>query len=76
MANVRGTIDTLTGWLHTVTDFGLRVIVALVVVDVLFPDSSAITENIGAVAGQFGDNGLAGLIALLLFLLLFKNKKQ
>lgn len=55
MANVRDTMDAVTGWLHTATDFGLRVIVALVVVDVLFPASSAITENIGVVAGQFGE---------------------
>ena len=72
--SIKGTIDSVTGWLGTLTDFGLGVIVALVVVDVLFPASSAITENIGAIAGQFGDNGLAGLIALLLFLLLFKNR--
>ena len=76
MANVKETIDSVTGWLHTATDFGLRAVVALVIVDVLFPNSSAITENIGVIAGQFGDNGFAGLIALLLFLLLFKNRKS
>jgi len=59
---------------RTLTDFGLRVIVALVVVDVLFPASSAINENIGVLVGQFGENGLAGLIAVLLFLLLYKNR--
>ena len=76
MANVQGTIDSVVGWLRTLTDFGLRVIVALVVVDVLFPTSELhITENIGVIAGQFGENGLAGLIALLLFLLLFKNRE-
>ena len=74
MANVKETINLVTGWLQTATDFGLRAVVALVIVDVLFPKSSAITENIGVIAGQFGDNGLAGLIALLLFLLLFKNR--
>ena len=74
MPNIKGTVDSLTGLLRTVTDFGLGLIVALVIVDVLFPASSSITENIGELAGQFGDNGLAGLIAVLLFLLLFKNR--
>ena len=74
MANVQGTIDSLTGVLRTIVDFGLGLIVALVIVDVLFPTSSSITENIGELAGQFGENGLAGLIAVLLFLLLFKNR--
>ena len=75
MANVRGTIDSGTGGLRPLTDFGLGLIVALVIVDVLFPASSNITENIGLLAGQFGENGLAGLIAVLLFLLLFKKNK-
>lgn len=74
MANVKGTIDSVTGVLRTLTDFGLGLIVALVIVDVLFPASSNITENIAVLAGQFGENGLAGLIAVLLFLLLFKNR--
>ena len=74
MANVKGTIDTVSGYVRQLTDFGLMVIVALLVVDVLFPASSPISENIGTLVGQFGDNGLAGLIAILLFLLLYKNR--
>ena len=75
MANVKGTIDTVTGYVRTLIDLGLRIIVALVVVDVLFPDSTDITENLGTVVDQFGEHGLAGLIAVLLFLLLFRNKQ-
>ena len=30
--NIRGTIDTITGMVGSVTDFGLKLIVALVVV--------------------------------------------
>ena len=74
MANVKETIGTVSGYVGTLTDFGLKVIVALLVVDVLFPASTAISENIGTLVGQFGDNGLAGLIAVLLFLLLYKNR--
>lgn len=72
MATARDTIDTVTGWLSTITDFGLGLILALVVVDILFPDSTFVIENIGRIVGQFSDQGLAGLIALLLFLLLFR----
>ena len=35
---------------------------------------SLLLRRLEALAGQFGENGLAGLIAVLLFLLLFKNK--
>ena len=74
MASIKGTFDTISGLVGTITDLALRLIVALLVVDVLFPASSAITENIGTLVSQFGDNGLAGLIAILLFLLLYKNR--
>ena len=72
MATARETIDKVTGWLSTLTDFGLGLILALVVVDVLFPESTYVIENIGRIVGQFSEQGLAGLIALLLFLLLFR----
>lgn len=74
MANVKGTLNAVSGYLRSITDFGLRIIVALLVVDVLFPGSTGIVRNVGATVGQFGANGLAGLIAVLLFLLLYKNK--
>ena len=72
MATAREMIDKVTGWLSTITDFGLGLILALVVVDILFPDSTYVIENIEGIVGQFSDQGLAGLIALLLFLLLFR----
>jgi hypothetical protein len=31
-------------------------------------------RNVGGIVGQFGNDGVAGLIAVLLFLLLYKNK--
>ena len=74
MANVKGTLNAVSGYLRSIRDFGLRIIVALLVVDVLFPGSTGIVRNVGATVGQFGANGLAGLIAVLLFLLLYKNK--
>ena len=73
MASIKGAIATLGGFASSLTDFGIKVIVALVVVDILFPGSTSITSNIGELVGQFGDNGLAGLIALLLFLMLYRK---
>tara|TARA_B100001013_G_C24329299_1_gene331950 strand:+ start:285 stop:509 length:225 start_codon:yes stop_codon:yes gene_type:complete len=74
VANVIGTLNTVSGYARSITDFGLRIIVALLVVDVLFPGSTQMVRNVGGMVGQFGANGLAGLIAVLLFLLLYKNK--
>ena len=74
MANLQGTISTVSGLLRSITDFGLRVIVALLVVDVLFPGTTNMVRNVSGIVGQFGNGGVAGLIAVLLFLLLYKNK--
>ena len=74
MANVIGTLNTVSGYARSITDFGLRIIVALLVVDVLFPGTTGIIDNIGQLLDQFGQHGLGGLVAVLLFLLLFKNR--
>ena len=75
MASIKGTFDATMGVVGTFTDVALKLIAALVVVDVLFPGTSGIIENIGQLLDQFGQNGLGGLVAVLLFLLLYQNKK-
>ena len=75
MASIKGTFDAIMGLVGTITDVALKLIAALVVVDVLFPGTSGIIDNIGQLLDQFGQNGLGGLVAVLLFLLLYQNKK-
>lgn len=74
MSSVKESISTVTEVIQTVTQFGMTLILALVMIDVLFPGSTTMVSNIGAIVGQFSKEGLSGLIALLLFLILFKNK--
>lgn len=74
MASVRDSVNTVTSIIQTATEFGMTLILALVIIDVLFPGSTTVVSNIGAIVGQFSTQGLSGLIALLLFLILFKNK--
>jgi len=74
MASVKDSVNTVTSIIQTATEFGMTLILALVIIDVLFPGSTTVVANIGAIVGQFSREGLSGLIALLLFLILFKNK--
>lgn len=74
MTPVKESMSTVTGWLQDATELGLALILAFVVVDVLFPGTTGVVTNLGVIVEQFSKEGLAGLIALLLFLLLFKNK--
>ena len=73
MGPLMGALSTVGGWAKSVTDFGLTIIMALIVVDILYPGSSYITENLARVVGDFGDQGVAGLIVVLLFLVLYRR---
>ena len=76
MSTVKDSINSVTGVIQTATEFGVTLILALVIIDVLFPGTTGLIKNLGAIVGQFSKEGLTGLIALLLFLVLFKNKSK
>ena len=73
MGPIMGALSTVGGWAKSVTDFGLTIITALIVLDILYPNSSYITENLARVVGDFGDQGVAGVIVVLLFLVLYRR---
>ena len=74
MTSVKDAMSQLTIWLRSATELGLAVVLALVIIDVLFPGTTGVVTNLGIIVAQFSNEGLSGLIALLLFLILFKNK--
>ncbi len=71
---IRESITGLNDWLRTLTEVGMSLILVLLVVDVLFPGTTGLIHNLGMIVGQFSKEGIAGLIALLMFLLVFKGK--
>lgn len=74
MDSIKEAITAVTGWVRNLTELGISLILALLVIDVLFPNTTNLVQNIGEIVGQFSEpEGLVGLIALLLFLMLFKK---
>ena len=71
MASIKDTLRTVNGAVKNLTEFGLSIILAAVVVDLVF-GSNYIIGNIGSVVAQFGQ-GVSGIIALLLFLLIYRR---
>jgi len=67
-------IPKINDVLQPVIQLGISVILAAVIIDVLFPGNLGVVDNIGVIVAQFSSEGLAGLIALLLFLILFKRE--
>lgn len=73
MAGLKDVIDSISGWLKALIDLGLAVILVFVLIDILFPGTTGIIDNIGIIVGAFADKGVVGLIALLLFMLVYKK---
>jgi len=75
MTSIKEGMSEITGWLRDATELGIALVLSLVIIDILFPGTTGIVSNLGAIVAQFSKEGLAGLIALLLFLVLFRNKQ-
>jgi len=73
MSSITETMSSISSWLRAITELGVSLILAFVVIDVLFPGATGVVENISGIVGQFSEKGLVGLIALLLFLIVFKQ---
>jgi hypothetical protein len=73
MAGFKEMIESVSGWLGSIIEFGLGIIMVFVIIDILFPGTTGIIGNIGSVVGAFADQGVAGLIALFLFMLIYKK---
>jgi len=72
MAGVKETLDDVSGWLKSIIEFGLGVIMVFVVIDILF-GTTWIIGNINDIVASFADKGVVGLIALFLFMLIYRK---
>jgi hypothetical protein len=73
MTFVTESITTLTGWLRSAAELGMALVMTFVLIDILFPNTTCVLNNLSTVVGSFAKEGVAGLIALLLFLVLVKK---
>ncbi len=73
MIAVNESVTTLTGWLRSAIDLGLAMVLTFVVIDILFPGTTGVLTNLSNVIGSLAKEGVAGLIALLLFLVLTRK---
>ena len=66
-------ISTVNGWVTIITEFLQGLIVLGVVVGILFNDYFGVIGGIGKLMENIGENGLAGLVALVLVVLWHKK---
>ena len=70
---LKGGFETLNEWLGIATDLLKSLVVIGIVVGILFDDFFGVIEGLGRVMAQFGDAGLAGLLALMILCLLYTS---
>ena len=75
MQSLHDSMASITKGLRYLTQFGMTLIIAFVIIDMLFPETAGVIANLGNIVGQFSKEELSDLIALLLFLILFRDKK-
>lgn len=73
MSTFKDILEKMNGWLRSLVEFGVTLILAFVVVDILFPGTTGVVENVGEIVGHFAREGVVGLIALLIFLLIYRR---
>ena len=70
----KNTIDKINKWLMTVTELLKNVLVFAVISGLLFNDPFGIITTISTLIGGIGEQGLAGLISLLIIITLYGRK--
>ncbi len=72
-------LDTIKSWLRQITEVGLLLIAAAVVLEVIFGSAVpfigvGILDNIIAITAKLGQDGLIGIIAIGIILWLYLRK--
>ncbi|NIA18725.1 MAG: hypothetical protein GWO85_01355 [Simkaniaceae bacterium] len=67
-------MTTINKWLGEIVELFKLLIVVGVVVGILFDDYFGVIEGISRVMTQFGDGGLAGILALMIIALWYQKR--
>ncbi len=73
MAGIDSVLKSASGWLKSIIDFGLALVVVLLVVDLIFGNQTDIVQHVSDLVVAFTGNGVVGLISLLFFLSIYKD---
>ena len=71
---MKDALDFVKKWLGELIELLKLLIVVGAIVGILFDDYFGVIEGIGRVVSQFGDGGLAGLLALIIIAMWYQKK--
>ena len=71
--NINDTMSSVTSTLKGVVGLGMALAVTFLMVDILFPGTTHIVNNVAGLVNSFIGHGLVGLIALIFFVSIFNR---
>ncbi len=71
---MKDALKNVSGWLNSIIELLVSLIVFGVVIGILFGDTFGVIAGIGNLMEKFGENGLAGLVALILIVVWYQKK--
>ncbi len=73
MAGFSEVLGSINDWLREIINVGLGIALVFLVVDLLFGSTTGIVENLSTLIRSFTDQGIVGLIALLIFVSIYSR---
>lgn len=72
---INDALNKVTDSIHGIMGLGMSLAVAFLVVDMLFPGTTNIVNNVAMLVSSFTAQGLVGLITLIIFVAIFTRDK-
>ena len=69
--SIDSTLSSVSGVLRGIVNLGLALALVFLVVDILAPGTTNIVGNVAGLITSFTDNGIVGLITLIVFVKIF-----
>ena len=72
--NINESLTSVTSVLKGVVGLGMSLAATFLIVDLLFPGTTNIVNNVAGLVNSFIGHGLVGLITLVVFVMLFSRE--
>ena len=72
---INDALNKVSDSIHGIMGLGMTLAVAFLVVDMLFPGTTNIVNNVAMLVKSFTAHGLVGLITLIIFITIFSRDK-
>ena len=73
MPALRETFASISSWIIDIVEIGLSLALVFLVIDLLFGPKTQIVANLSNLINSFVSQGVVGLIALIVFLAIYKK---